>query len=296
MDRSSILIAFCSSEKKALFHSALESKYFLFEVSTKEAALEILSHETVQFIFVDEAVGGIALCQYLRSLQRFQYTPILLVLNEHNGHVTQQALDAGMTNFLTPPLTAEAIDTAILVSDRYTKAVHELTSFSHKLKGLAEHDPLTHLYNRYFLFDQGSKEVAKAQRGHFPLSLLILDVDHFKEVNDTHGHLVGDEILAELAHFIVKNQRSYDIAARFGGEEFVILLPNTTKEQATTVGEKIRGNVASRLFSSLKVPVTVSIGVSSLTPTQKTLEELLQAADYALYQSKLEGRNRVSVA
>lgn len=293
----SILIGIESLKIRLQINELLNSHFVIIEASTASEIMNILSHQIVQFLILDEALDGINICKSLREIKRFTYLPILLILkNADDSKTVKEAIKAGVTNFLNPPLTQESLLTSILVADRFTKTMQEMTTFSQKLKGLAEHDPLTNLYNRYFLFDHGSKEVAKSLRGHFPLSLLMIDIDKFKNVNDLHGHLIGDEVLSELASFIMKSQRSYDIAARYGGEEFVILLPNTTKEQAIIVGEKIRTNVEKQTFTSLNIKITLSVGVSSLNGETTSLEHLIQAADTALYQSKRKGRNQVSVA
>lgn len=160
-------------------------------------------------------------------------------------------------------------------------------------KALSLKDDLTGLYNRRHFQKMLDLECKRALRYKRPLSLLMIDADHFKRLNDTCGHIVGDRTLKTLGILLTNNLREVDVIARYGGEEFVVLLPDTNLKGATFVGEKIR-----RLVTQIKIdaPVpglTVSIGVSSLPERATSLQELIHFADIALYQAKQEGRNRV---
>lgn len=165
-------------------------------------------------------------------------------------------------------------------------------------------DPLTGWSNRRYLMARLREEIARCRREDRPLSCLMLDVDHFKAVNDRHGHLVGDDVLRLLAERIGGEVRSSDVTARYGGEEFVMLLPGTDLESAQALAERIRVTVAERPFESdgLELTVTVSIGVACCRPSDATDDgaalgrALLAAADAALYDAKNSGRNVVSVA
>ena len=170
-------------------------------------------------------------------------------------------------------------------------------SFDETLE-LAVTDQLTGLYNRRYLATQMPRMIDDARAKSKPLSVMILDIDHFKRVNDTLGHDVGDEVLKEIARRLHLSVRGIDLACRYGGEEFVFVMPDTDPTFAEIVAERIRGAVAKdpvRLASGDEVPVTASIGVSSLTEENagQTPQTLLKSADEALYQAKEEGRNRV---
>lgn len=287
---------------KHLLKPLLEHSYVIVEAASQDEVLEILSHRLINYIIIEKPVQnnlGIEICREIRKHKRYGYIPILLIIDENDGALAQKALLAGITNFLPKPLTHESVSCALLVAKHYSSTIQEMTTFSHKLKKIAEHDELTNLYNRYILFDQGKKEIAKAQRSNLPLSLLMIDIDRFKSVNDQYGHLIGDEILAKFAALISKTQRSYDLTVRFGGEEFVILLPNTSAEQSAIVAEKIRRNINEHTFiasNGAPIHLSVSIGVTSFNHENNTLEELLEEADEALYVAKLQGRNRVYLA
>jgi diguanylate cyclase (GGDEF)-like protein len=132
--------------------------------------------------------------------------------------------------------------------------------------------------------------VARAQRLATPLSLLVLDVDHFKQVNDTYGHQTGDAVLREVSEALVANTKNYDVAARYGGDEFVVLLPGCSREDAMRVAERVRNGIARAVGEA---PVTISAGVASVPDNASDAERLMAAADAALYDAKRAGRNRV---
>jgi len=164
-----------------------------------------------------------------------------------------------------------------------------------KIKNLSIRDPLTGAYNRRYLNETFLSELGKAARLHGPLSILMIDIDHFKAVNDRFGHLAGDQVLQDLANLFDSVIRPYDTLTRFGGEEFLILMTNTDGREARVVAERLREAVASSSLLPEKVVLICSIGIGVLKPDEKTLpsqEELISRADKALYRAKAEGRNR----
>jgi diguanylate cyclase (GGDEF)-like protein len=159
-------------------------------------------------------------------------------------------------------------------------------------------DSLTALYNRKHLMETLDKEVARSERHKHTFALLVIDIDHFKEYNDTYGHLAGDEVLRRLAAVFKKSIRSCDYAARYGGEEFIVLLPEISAEDGVQAAERIRNQVAEKKFGSNKKPivVTVSVGVAAYPKDGKDPESVIKKADGALYKAKEHGRNRVVLA
>jgi diguanylate cyclase (GGDEF)-like protein len=173
----------------------------------------------------------------------------------------------------------------------------QLNQIIHELTELSLRDPLTGLFNRRALLERMVAELARARRHGEPLCLLMVDIDHFKRVNDTYGHGVGDLVIAHVAKLLNRGRRASDIVSRYGGEELVLLLPHTPLEGALILAERLRLVVEA---SSYRTPsgrdrVTVSIGVSCFNQAMHEPSQLLEVADRALYQSKREGRNRVSV-
>jgi diguanylate cyclase (GGDEF)-like protein len=185
------------------------------------------------------------------------------------------------------------VDTALTIG----RLLSELEEKNRELQELAYYDPLTGLPNRRFFFEHASLIFEEAKRYEKPLSLLIMDIDHFKKINDTYGHDVGDVVLKTFANVLRGIVRQSDICARFGGEEFVVLLPNTDLEGARVLAERIRTAVAKNMVEhgSIVIVFTVSIGISQYRKGMQNIDKLIKEADIALYQAKEGGRNRVEV-
>jgi diguanylate cyclase (GGDEF)-like protein len=177
----------------------------------------------------------------------------------------------------------------VLHGDSVESAYHE------EVFRLSTTDGLTQVLNRRYFMEQLGRELARARRYHRPLGLILLDVDHFKQVNDEHGHLAGDHLLKQLAALLRGNLRQEDLIGRYGGEEFVVALPEIDGEGATRLAEKVRRLVqdARPRFEEDEIPVTVSVGVTALADDMDDAEALLRAADERVYQAKRDGRNRV---
>jgi diguanylate cyclase (GGDEF)-like protein/PAS domain S-box-containing protein len=168
----------------------------------------------------------------------------------------------------------------------------DLTKANQELERLAKHDPLTELYNRRYFIDQLELEFRRAKRYNASLSVLIMDLDHFKDVNDTHGHLVGDKVLISVARSITNTTRSTDVAGRYGGEEFCMILPSTDAEKARITAEKLRTAISmNRHHGNFEFSVTCSIGITEVDPEDSDLLLLIRRADEALYLAKGAGRN-----
>lgn len=191
--------------------------------------------------------------------------------------------------FAHPPLFA--IIFGILGTIRAEKD-EELARSMEKLKEISIHDPLTGLKNRRYFSHIFHDECARSLRKNEPLSLLFLDIDHFKRVNDTHGHYVGDLVLKKLAEYLLENCRPYDTAVRWGGEEFLLLLISADEHSAAGFAERLRRGVEAEMDSEFDTHITVSIGLAEYQQND-TLESITDRADQALYHAKNTGRNRV---
>lgn len=174
------------------------------------------------------------------------------------------------------------------------KALEELKKAYQKIANLAFLDPLTEVANRRKLEESFQLEVERASRLGLPLTAVLLDIDHFKSVNDAHGHAMGDRVLQRLARAIVSGARPYDLVARYGGEEFLILMPGTSLEQGRLAAERFRSSIASMRIEGLPHLITASFGVATLKPGEPP-HTLFDRADKALYCAKEGGRNRVCV-
>jgi diguanylate cyclase (GGDEF)-like protein len=166
-----------------------------------------------------------------------------------------------------------------------------------KLIEEAIRDPLTELYNRRFMNENLSLEIARAKRLNFPITIFFLDIDHFKDFNDQYGHQVGDEILKGIGKILSTGLRAGDIACRFGGEEFIIVLPGMPKEKAKIMAERIKDRIRNLVIPNLdiKAKITISIGIAVYPQDATLIEELIFLADQALYFAKIKGRDRVEL-
>jgi len=160
-----------------------------------------------------------------------------------------------------------------------------------EIERLATRDSLTGLANRRLFDESLRREAARSQRLGSPLSLLVLDVDHFKQVNDSYGHQTGDDVLCEVADALVANTKNFDVAARYGGDEFVVLLPGCSREDAIGVAQRVRNEIAREVGEA---PVTISGGIATMPDNAADAERLMAAADAALYEAKRTGRDRVA--
>ena len=202
-----------------------------------------------------------------------------------------------------PPLSMEDVEFADTVIKAAVSAIHRAKIMestkadNRRLEALAHTDPLTDVLNRRALTDRLAHEIDRARRYTSQVTLLMIDLDHFKRINDTHGHLVGDDVLMELAGLLQRTIRSVDVVARYGGEEFVVLLPETAEHGAVAFAERIREQLEVhefRLDSGEPLHLTASIGVATFpSPKVDSVEDLFARADQALYRAKAEGRNRV---
>jgi len=172
---------------------------------------------------------------------------------------------------------------------------HRLVCELKEAERRATHDFLTGIHNRAAITDLLMHEAARCQRAREEIGVLIADIDHFKTINDTYGHPVGDQVLKQIALRIASAVRTYDSVGRFGGEEFLILVPNCTLSESMVVAERLRLSVATDRFmvGDFAIPVTVSVGVSTVRGTALSVTRALQTADSALYEAKKKGRNRV---
>ncbi len=239
------------------------------------------------------------LCSNLRSQEETRHLPILLIGEEHDGQRLLRALDLGVNDYLMRPIDrAELLARVRGQIRRRRYQEHLRTNFLQNL-AMAVTDSLTGLHNRNYLDIHMTTLVRRAVSSARPLSLLMIDIDHFKGINDTHGHLIGDKVLSEMAQRIGRNMRGFDLVARYGGEEFLAVMPDTRVDIAAAVAERLRAQMAEMPIvvdgAETLLPVTVSIGVTTMKADGETNEDLLRRVDAALYMAKNQGRDRVVV-
>jgi two-component system cell cycle response regulator len=235
------------------------------------------------------------LCSQLRSLDRTRFVPIILLAGEGEEDRIVRGLELGINDFLVRPADPQELTARLRTQVRRKRYNDHLRLSVTQTIEMAVTDPLTGLHNRRYLDSHLQTLFDRAVARRRPLSLMITDIDRFKLINDAHGHDGGDEVLREFARRLRKNVRGIDLACRFGGEEFVVVMPDTEGEIAERVAERVRAEIANTPFAvgEQTVSVTVSVGVSSLKAGMDAVPELLKRADIALYDAKKSGRNKV---
>lgn len=235
-------------------------------------------------------------CSQIRTLDHSRNLPIILIADEADKPKVVRALDLGINDFISRPVERNELAARVRTQIRRHRYAMELRESVNNTMAMAVTDELTGLYNRRYFDRHLAIMLSKSHTQDRDLALMLLDIDHFKSVNDAHGHDAGDAVLKEFAQRLRRNIRGVDLACRFGGEEFVVLMPDTDHRQAEAVAERVRYAVAERPFevgTVLELMLTVSVGVSLNEHDHDMPETLLKRADIALYRAKREGRNRV---
>ncbi len=235
------------------------------------------------------------LCSQLRSLDRTRATPVMLVADQGQDEIVTRGLELGVNDYIVRPVDRQELVARIRTQIRRKRYNDELRASVTQSIELAVTDSLTGLHNRRYLDSHLQALFDRANSRGRPLSVLIADLDRFKTINDTRGHDVGDRVLKEFANRLRKSVRGMDLACRYGGEEFVVVMPDTDPETAQVVAERVRAETAGVPFDvdDGKIEVTVSVGVSSLRGRTDTVASIMKRADLALYEAKNGGRNRV---
>jgi len=272
-----------------------------------EEALEKVLSERPDLILLDvmmPKLNGFEVCRILKNHRETQFIPIIMVTALKEVEDKVRGIEAGADDFISKPFNKMELMARVksllrikFLHDELQKRMAELEEARDQLRQLAITDGLTGLYNYRYFKEQWNQEIIRAQRHSLSLSLIMIDIDHFKLYNDTHGHLAGDEVLRAIGHLIRSNIRKIDIPARYGGEEFAVILPETAKAPATFVAEKLR-----KLVEECPIPheekqpggkLTISLGVSTFPDDGQSPEQLIDVADQRLYKAKQNGRNRV---
>jgi two-component system cell cycle response regulator len=241
---------------------------------------------------------ALRLCSQLRSLDRTRNVPLLLVAEFDQTTRVLRGLDMGVNDYIHRPVDPNELTARVSTQVRRKRYTERLRDNVHLSVAMALTDPLTGLHNRHYMETHLDALVDQAGNTGRALSVLILDIDYFKSINDTYGHGIGDEVLKEFATRVRRATRGLDLACRLGGEEFVVVMPETEISVALRVGERIRQAVATDpfLFGDVRqsVEITVSIGVATLENDDDSPKSILDRADQALYAAKRKGRNRVT--
>jgi|SRR6202046_1588961 diguanylate cyclase (GGDEF)-like protein len=281
---------------RVLRHLLKDEAGVLFATSGREA-LALAGSEQPDLILLDVVMpdmDGYQVCQALKSDPNTAAIPVIFVTGLADTTDETHGLEVGAIDYITKPFVPAVVRMRVRNHLALRRANHELLTMNAELLRLATTDGLTGVYNRRYLLEQITAEVQRMHRYHRPAALFMLDLDHFKQLNDGYGHDVGDSALVETAAMVRLALRHHDLFGRIGGEEFAGFLPETEIAQAVKVCERIR-----ELIAAIEVPTTngparfsASIGVIALAPEEK-VESALKRADQAMYAAKQGGRNRV---
>lgn len=285
-----------SAIRDAMQEFIQKSGYDSFKASSAEEALELLETNSVEVIITDIILPGKDGLE-LTDIIKKNYDIDVIVMTGYSGKYSyEEAIHKGASDLIFKPVRFEEVLLRLKRVLRERLLTKERTDILEKLEKLAITDGLTKLYNLRHFYSQLELEVDRSNRYGHPLSLLLLDIDHFKKYNDTFGHLEGDKILIRLGNILKSFLRTMDSAFRYGGEEFTVILPETTGSEAKSAAERIRKAIETEKFlpePDRECYITISIGITEYS-TPEELSDFIQRADKAMYLSKLAGRNKVS--
>lgn len=286
-----------------------EAGYEVVQGTDGQQALSLIRDEHPDLVLMDvemPGMGGREICRIVKGNKSFGFIPVILMTARDDVQTMIEGLELGADDYLVKPLNPLELLARVKsmlrlkrLQDEVIRANERLTAINERLQSLSTTDGLLGIANRMSFDKRINYEFQRAIRYGKPLALLILDLDHFKRVNDTHGHPFGDLVLKSIADVLVDSVRQVDFVARYGGEEMVVGLPETNADQAMIVAERIRSRVEALevVEGDMRAKVTVSIGLSVCPHVEiGSVEVLLKQADDALYRAKQDGRNCIRVA
>jgi len=298
-----ILIADDSIVSRHLLEATLRKWGYEVMVACDGAeALELLQREGAPSLIILDwmmpGMTGVEVCRRIRQRDSEPYTYILLLTSKNEKEDLIEGMDAGADDYITKPFDQNELQVRLRAGIRLVDLQSQLLKAREDLREQATRDSLTRLWNRSSILGELTRELARSEREARPLGVVIVDLDHFKQVNDTYGHLAGDAVLREAARRMQNGIRQYDSIGRYGGEEFLILFPSCSEEDCVAQADRLRKQLAQTEMSvnDSLLRVTASFGVTIAMPGEvRTQEALIRKADEALYVAKRSGRNRVEV-
>ncbi len=243
-------------------------------------------------------LDGTEVCRKVRNDPDLPYTYVVLLTGLGGVVERLTGLDAGADDFLAKPVEPDELRARLNIGRRILHLQEQLLATQRRLQEQATRDALTGIWNRAAVLEMLERELARATRQKTPVGVLLIDLDHFKLVNDTHGHLAGDRVLREVAQRLLTELRPYDAVGRYGGEEFLVVLPGCDAGVTLRLAERLRNAVADEPVDAgeVRLPITLSVGAACRVDGSAEGVEVLRAADAALYCAKREGRNRAVLA
>jgi two-component system cell cycle response regulator len=299
-----ILVAEDSLTSVAVISRDLREFYTLLHARDGEEAWGmLLSDPRIELVITDVQMPRLSGQQLLKLIRlspetRIRSLPVIVMTTAEDSAEKHLAFLNGANDFLNKPVDSLELRARVDVHHRLARIIRELEDSKKALAELATTDSLTKLKNRRLFYTQAAQNLSACRRYGKDMSLLLLDIDHFKKVNDSFGHHAGDEVLVKVAQLLAHMVRGVDTVARFGGEEFAVLMPETNRLGAAVLGERIRAAIEREQINvdGRHIPVTVSIGVTTLAAEDvESIDQMLNIADQRLYLAKNSGRNRICV-
>jgi diguanylate cyclase (GGDEF)-like protein len=287
---STVLIVDDSPSNIRVMAAVLQERYRVKTATSGQQCLDMALRHKPDLILLDIEMPGISgyeTCRELKDMSETRDIPVIFVTGRDNIEDEEMGLRIGAVDYITKPIRP------VILSARVDTHV-TLKRQQDRLLQLAMHDQLTGLYNRHYMLEMVDQRLARARRHNTPLSLLIVDLDHFKKINDTHGHIVGDQILEQVSSLLNQQCRTEDTVTRFGGEEFLILMEPCSLNQAHYKAEVMRHQISELMPSGIEV--TVSIGAAEFSDSDTNCNDILKRADDALYRAKANGRNQTELS
>jgi diguanylate cyclase (GGDEF)-like protein len=268
-----------------------------------EAWMTLLTDRNIELVVTDIQMPGMTGHELLLKIRscdvaELKNIPVIVMTGANDKRDRNTAFENGANDFVTKPVDAIELQARVGIHQKLARTIRELEASRKLLQEQAATDPLTKLRNRRAFFDVGLGHLSLARRHGNDLSVLMLDIDHFKRINDSYGHQAGDEALVAVAEVLSISMRAEDVPARIGGEEFSVLLPDTNRFGAAVLAERIRTAIEGKKITAAGnvLSLTVSMGIASYgMDGRDTLEQLINVADKRLYLAKQSGRNRVVV-
>ncbi len=305
--RAKILIVDDLPANIKLLNSFLSLNYDITVASSGQQTISLVEQSKPDLILLDvmmPEMNGFDTCRLIKNNDKNFYIPIILVTALNGVEDKIKGIEAGADDFITKPVNKHELLSRVKsllriksLHDELLDKVVQLEEAKETLQLLAIKDGLTNLYNHRYFKDAINNEIERAKRNHTQFSLIMFDIDFFKNYNDTNGHLAGDDVLRIIADLVQKNIRSIDVAARYGGEEFALIFPETNKTAAKIVANKIKNLIDGyKFYNETSQPngkISISAGVATYPVNGTSIEELIDCADRRLYIAKAKGKNQV---
>jgi len=301
LSKDTILIVDDIETNLRILNGLLSKEYNVILSLDSTVVMDLIEEHKPDLIILDIMMpkcNGYELCEKLKSDPTTKDIPVMFITVRTDEDSLEKAYNAGGIDFISKPFKPKELLMRVSTQLKLKRLIEDLKSSKKQLRSLASTDSLTGLYNRRYSIDISNQMLKQSRRENHELSVLMLDLDDFKAINDKYGHMGGDKVLIDVASAIKKLVKDIGIACRYGGEEFVVVLPSMDISQATRLAKSINESIKKLYidFENKKIPITVSIGVSSVyIDKEETIDKALTRADKALYRVKNSGKDRVEV-